>query len=200
MHASCSEALASNGNVSKTYLIQPSFQSGAVSLQCERGSDGKGYAVFHHDTEAQVTVTGYPDSCGGYKKQFTYQLDMQVIILAINNSINCMQMTSADCRGVTFVGENCSWLNGRGNKKLLFWGGGPQNGTGCNCGIHGNCANALRKCNCDINNNYDSNWYKDEGYVTLRGVLPLIGIAIGDTLTTNTEVVKYTVGPLRCVV
>ena len=186
--------------MSKTYFIQPSLKFAPVSLKCELGNDGKGYAVFHHNTEAEVYVTGNSDSCGGYTKTFTYSDNMETIIFVINNSIYCQQSTKAVCKGVTFVGHDCSWLNGRDRRKLLYWGGGPQNGTGCNCGITGTCANSAYKCNCDINNNYDSTWYTDEGSVTLKDDLPLTGIAIGDTGSTDMEVVKYTIGALRCII
>jgi len=200
VHQSCSQALSSNGNVSASYFIQPSLKFGAVSLTCERGMDGRGYAVFHHNTEAEVRVTGSNDACGGYQKQFGYNDNMEMMIFVINNSVSCQQHTKAVCLGVTFVGLGCSWLKGRSSKKLLYWGGGPQNGTGCSCGVTGTCADPTRKCNCDINNNYGSDWHTDEGLVTLNKDLPLTGIAIGDTGITNDEVVKYTIGPLKCII
>ena len=156
--------------------------------------------MFHHNTEAEVSVTGYNDACGGYQKQFGYNDNMEVLIFVINNSVSCQQHTKAVCKGVTFVGASCSWLKGRSSKRLLYWGGGPQNGEGCSCGVTGSCADSGRKCNCDINNNYGSDWYTDEGLVTLSEDLPLTGIAIGDTASTNVEVVKYTIGPLKCVI
>ena len=184
--------------MSKTYFIQPSLKFAPVSLKCELGIDGKGYAVFHHNTEAEVYVTGNSDSCGGYTKTFTYSDNMETIIFVINNSISCQQSTKAVCKGVVFVSRGCSWLNGRDRRKLLYWGGGPQNGTGCNCGITGTCTNSAYKCNCDINNDYD--WDTDEGSITLKDDLPLTGIAIGDTEVSDVEVVKYTIGALRCII
>ena len=200
VHRSCSGALSSNGNLSSTYLIQPSLKFAPVSLKCERGADGKGYAVFHHDSEAEVYVSGYPDDCGGYKKQFVYNENMETIVLVINNSISCQQHTKAVCKGVTFMDDSCSWLTGRNSRKLSYWGGGPHDGVGCSCGITGSCADSGQKCNCNINNNYGSSYYTDEGFVVWRNDLPMTGIAIGDTGSSGVEVVKYTVGPLRCVV
>ena len=197
VHRSCSQALSSNGNASASYFIQPSLKLGAVSLKCERGIDGKGYAVFHHDTEAEVTVTGYNDNCGAYQKQFGYNDSMDTIVFVINNSISCQQYTKAECKGVWFVDRDCTWLKGRNSKRLLYWGGGPHNGRGCSCGITGSCESSVFRCNCDYN--IESRWLNDEGFVSLKDDLPLTGIAIGDTGLTNTEIVKYTIGPLRCI-
>ena len=58
-------------------------------------------------------------------------------------------------------------------KNLEFWGGGPQNGTVCACGIKKTCNNSALLCNCDVE---DGNWHTDEGYVTLKDALPLTGI------------------------
>ena len=198
VHRSCSQALSSNGNVSTSYFIQPSLKFGAISLKCERGMAGKEYAVFHHDTEAEVRVNGYNDACGGYQKQFGYNDNMETIVFVMNNSISCQQYTKAECKGVYFVDRDCTWLKGRNSKKLSYWGGGPHNGRGCSCGITGSCQSSAFKCNFDIN---DANrWVNDEGFVSRKDDLPLTGIAIGDTAITDSEIVKYTIGPLRCIV
>ena len=172
---------------------------GAVSLKCERGVDGKSYAVFHHDTEAEVNVTGYGDAAGAYQKQFVYNKSMETMLFVINNSASCQQHTKAVCKRLKFVSRGFTWLNGRNNKTLLYWGGGPSDDKGCSCGITHSCANPRYKCNCDINNTNSSSWYTDEGFVTLRSDLPLTGIAVGDTAYNNGEVLRYTIGSLRCV-
>eukprot|EP00112_Aurelia_sp_Birch-Aquarium-sp1_P019861 Seg50.8 transcript_id=Seg50.8/GoldUCD/mRNA.D3Y31 product="Contactin-associated protein-like 2" protein_id=Seg50.8/GoldUCD/D3Y31 len=199
VHESCDAALKANGDTVKNYLIQPSLQHAPVSVKCQK-FNSVAYAVFSHNNEAETTVTGKPDENGGYKFQFVYPTPMATIVFVINQSSSCAQYTKATCKGVVFVGSGASWLNGRNGGKLRFWGGGPSNGTGCACGITNACRNTARSCNCDFNNNYGSEWTTDLGDVTAKDVLPLTGIAIGDTGTTNAEVVKYTVGPLRCIV
>ena len=154
--------------------------------------------MFHHDTEAEVRVTGYHDACGGYQKQFGYNDNMETIVFVMNNSISCQQYTKAECKGVHFVDRDCTWLKGRNSKKLSYWGGGPYNGRGCSCGITGSCESSAYKCNCDYNSIVT--WLSDEGFVTSKDDLPLTGIAIGDTGSTGIEVIHYTIGPLRCVI
>ena len=145
-------------------------------------------------------MTGYADTCGGYTKTFVYEASLRLMEFVIKYSVECRQKTTANCLGVEFVQNDCTWLKGRDDKKLRFWGGGPQDGIGCQCGVTNTCVSPGLKCNCDLNNNYGSEWQKDEGYVTLKSVLPLAGIAIGDTQTRNVEVVKYIIGPLKCTV
>ena len=199
VHGSCDAALKANGDTVKSYFIQPSLQHSPVSVKCQK-FNSVAYAVFNHNNEAETRVTGQPDAAGGYKFQFVYPTPMETIVFVINQSSSCAQLTKATCLGVVFVGLGASWLNGRDGSKLRFWGGGPSNGTGCACGITNTCRDTTRKCNCDFNNNYGSEWTTDSGDVTAKDVLPLTGIAIGDTGTANVEVVKYTVGPLRCLI
>eukprot|EP00795_Rhopilema_esculentum_P013222 gene13222-4040_t len=197
VYRNCQEALEANNNISNSYKVQPSMQHGPVLIKCVMESDGRAFALFNHDTESERTVTGYPDKCGGYKHSFVYRDDMETITLVVNNSIHCEQLTKAICKGVVFVGQGCSWLIGRNAQKLSYWGGGPANGTGCACGISNSCINPSRKCNCDYNDN--NSVQMDTGYVVEKDALPLTGIALGDTMSRDVEVVKYTVGPLRCI-
>ena len=199
VHGSCDAALKANGDTVKNYFIQPSLQYAPVSVKCQK-FNSVAYAVFNHNNEAETQVTGHPDGAGGYKFQFVYLTSMETIVFVINQSSSCAQYTKATCLGVEFVGSGKSWLNGRDGGKLRFWGGGPADGNGCACGITNTCKNVAYKCNCDINNNYGSEWTTDVGDVTAKDILPLTGIAIGDTGTANVEVVKYTVGPLRCII
>ena len=196
VHRSCSDALAANDDAKKEYLIQPSLKRGPVLVVCERGSNDKSYAVFHHDKEAEVEVDVGTDACGSNVYRFTYSLPFESIYSVLNFSNYCQQKTTAKCYGVMLVGRDCTWLMGRNNMKVDFWGGGPQNGTGCACGITGECRNPLYKCNCDANINNEL--LIDEGYVTAKGVLPLTGITIGD-VEAQIEVLKFTIGPLRCI-
>ena len=169
-----------------------------MQLKCQREvATGKGYAVFNHNTEAMITVNGYPDGRGGYKHQFTYTMDMNTIISVINQSSSCKQSTHATCQGVIFVSRGYTWLNGRVGQKLAYWGGGPSDGIGCACGITNSCVNNYYKCNCDINE--DGVIYADSGDVTNKEVLPLTGIAVGDT-QSSAEILYYTIGPLKCVI
>ena len=180
-------------------MIQHSLKFAPVLLKCEQGTDGKGYAVFHHDTEAEVYVSGHPDVCGGYKKQFVYNDTMETIMLVINNSISCQQSTSAVCKGVKFMINGCSWLTGRNSRKLSYWGGGPHDGVGCRCGLTGTCHHVGQKCECNINDAHYTTWFADHGHIVWKDDLPITGIALGDTGLRGVKVVNYTIGPLRCV-
>ena len=163
-------------------------------VTCERGADNRSYAVFHHESEKEVTVKMRRDPCGANVYKFTYATPLETINFVINNSHHCQQKTSATCKNVWFSHYDCTWLLGRNNDELKFWGGGPQNGAGCACGITGTCSDPKKKCNCD---HEDGKWHTDEGYVTLKSVLPLSGIAVGDVDLAD-EIVKFTIGPLRC--
>lgn len=200
VHPTCADALQSNGNITKAYFVQPSVKHAPVLLKCQRASDGKGYAVFNHDTEAEMTVTGQTDPCGSFRRAFHYGQSLETVSFVVDHSSECQQYTAAQCKGIIFVSGDCTWLLDRNNQKLLFWGGGPQHGRGCQCGITKSCALSSTLCNCDINNNVGNTFYRDEGFVTLKQVLPLTGIAVGDTASPDVEVLKYTIGPLRCVV
>ena len=163
---------------------------------CDPGPDNKGYAVFHHDKEAEIILEKKLEACGSNVFKFRYTTPLEKIHFVINNSHHCQQKTSATCRELWFMHNSCTWLLGRSNDKLKFWGGGPQNGTGCACGIKGTCSDRSRKCNCDKE---DGEWHTDQGYVTLKSVLPLSGIAIGDLADVN-EGIEFTIGPLRCII
>ena len=165
-------------------------------MKCERGHDEKGYAVFHHDTENRVNVTFHDDACGSNIHNFSYSAMVETILLVIDQSSYCEQNTKAECKGLRFVGENCTWLLGRSRQVLDFWGGGPQNGVGCACGLDGTCTEISRKCNCDTEN---GEWQTDEGLVTLKAALPLAGIAVGD-VDLSEEILQFTIGPLKCVI
>ena len=195
VHSNCSSALETNGNASKPYFIQPSLQHGAIPVSCERGLDGKAYTLFNHDTEAEVKVTGYSAMCVAYQKTFSYQVEMDFLILMIENAQHCEQKSLAACKKAKFLEHGCTYLKGRNGTKLSYWAGGQQNGEGCACGVTKTCEISSKKCNCDGLRSY---WLQDEGFVTDKNVLPLTGIAIGDTTSVDTEVLKYTIGPLRC--
>ena len=164
-------------------------------MKCERGNDEKGYAVFHHDTEHTVEVKNKLEADGANVYDFTYNSTMESVMLAMNHSNYCKQFTRADCMHLFFVERGATWLLGRNRQKLRFWGGGPPDGIGCACGIHGSCFDPALTCHCDNNQHV---WKADEGFVSLKAVLPLAGIAIGD-VRDDREILKFTIGPLKCV-
>ena len=164
-------------------------------MVCEKGIDNQSYAVFSHDKEAEVTLENGTEACGSNAVNLQYFAALEAIYFVMNFSNYCKQKTSAQCKGVWFMHPKCAWLLGRNNKKLEFWGGGPENGTGCACGIKKACDNSARLCNCDLD---DGKWHIDEGYVTLKNVLPLTGIRAGD-LRDSGEVMKLSIGPLKCI-
>ena len=187
--------MTANSNSKGTYLVQPTLKRGPVSVVCEKGPGNESYAVFSHDKEAEVTMENGSEDCGSNVVNLKYFTALESIYFVMNFSNYCKQKTSAKCRKVWFVLRKCTWLLGRSNKKLEFWGGGPQNGTGCACGIKKTCDNPALLCNCDVE---DGNWHTDEGYVTLKDVLPLTGIRLGDLGNTG-EAIKLTIGPLKCI-
>ena len=195
VHNNCKEALAANGDANGSYLVQPMLKRGAISVVCEIDKDNISYAVFNHDKQDEVTVEGRTDDCGSNVFKLQYFTLFDSILLVMNVSSHCQQKTSAHCKNVWFIHRDCTWLLGRSNTKLSFWGGGPQDGKGCACGITGTCSDPGRVCNCGRE---DGKWQSDEGYVTKKDVLPLAGIKIGD-VANRTEAVIFTIGPLKCV-
>ena len=165
-------------------------------MKCERGNDEKGYAVFHHDTEHTVEVKNKLDDCRSNRYLFKYAEPKELIDSVISKSDYCQQHTKAVCKDVWFLNYQCTQLIAKDGQYLNFWGGGPQDGTGCACGLTSNCTVRSNKCNCDYENGKDQT---DKGFVTLRGVLPLTGIAVGDVGHVG-ESFRFTIGPVMCVI
>ncbi len=163
-----------------------------IAIECMKGKHGRSFVVFHHDNESTILVNGY-EAAGSYNHTLRYDMEMQAIIAIINKSSSCKQHTDLSCYNAMFTGS--SWLSGRNGRKLEYWGGGPSSGTGCACGITNTCASLERKCNCDKN---DWNWRADKGFVTKKEDLPITAMNVGDT-GHYSEKVKYTIGPLQCV-
>ncbi len=98
---------------------------------------------------------------------------MATIEAFINQSPSCKQHIRIQCHHAKL--KDYSWLKGRGGQTLGF------------------CAGS---CNCDIN---DEKWRSDEVLLTKKEVLPITGIAIGDTGNpSRSERLLYTIGPLFC--
>ncbi len=181
------------------YQILPANLEAPVNVECTRDEQGTSFAVLHHNNEMPTSVPDGYEAEGSYQFNFTYSLDISVIISLVNQSSHCQQFTKAQCKHVFFYtstwGWN-SWVSDRNAQKLDFWGGGPSNNTGCACGVTSTCANTGDNCNCDAN---DDVWRSDEGNIVERDVLPITSINAGDTGSTNEEFI-YTVGPLMCII
>lgn len=191
---SCKDAMQDYPSGGLFHWIKHAGMEDAVKVKCVRESDGKIWAQFPHDSEKRAPVKGF-EACYSYKKEFKYdQVNKKADVNAfIESSSTCKQYTKVECYSTVFITRNCAYLQGRNGKKLSYFGGGPANGVGCQCGISGTCVNTAYKCNCDANNGLAS----DEGYVTNKEDLPLLGIALGDT-GSSSESIYYTIGKLQC--
>ena len=113
---------------------------------------------------------------GSFKKTLAYMQNMTSIAKIIDRSDMCMQAVNVTCHYSRIT--SFSWLTNRNNQKMMYWAGGPSNGTGCACGRTRSCALKSDKCNCDKN---DKVLRYDMGLVTKKRDLPLTSIHTGDT-------------------
>ena len=186
----CARALYENRNKENRYTINVPGTSRYVSATCKLIQKSP-VTVFSHDNNKPTFVHGY-EGKGSYRKVLKYEENLADIILVIKQAITCRQFVRTECRHSVIT--DYAWLQDRSGSRLSYWGGGPQNGAGCACGVTGTCKVSSQKCNCD-NNNFPPT--VDEGYITKKDALPLTAIALGDTGHSG-ESMNYTIGDVEC--
>jgi hypothetical protein len=178
------------------YTIHPKELDSPVTVQCDMTSkNGIGVTEVGHDSETRTVVTGY-ESPGSYKRNITYDLNMEQIVAIIQQSRKCEQFIKYECQGsVMWFGDVCtySWWASRQGSKMNYWGGAAVNSGKCACGMTNSCVGGGR-CHCSNN---DQTLREDSGYLTDRNTLPVTQVRFGDT-GGSFETGFHTLGKLRC--
>lgn len=189
---SCREALAAYPASDLNYWIKPEGTSSAAYGKCYKQVDSTFLFRIMHNSESRLLCNGY-ERPGSYHRPFFYPQNTVEDLSAVVDALgSCKQRTKMECVHMTLV--NYASLIDRKGKDLSYFGGGPQDGKGCACGITGTCHSNRYLCNCDANT---YSVLIDEGDVTNQTALPLTGIKLGDT-GSSSEYGYHTVGPLEC--
>ena len=167
------------------------------TISCNVKENGEIATVVHHSREKTVNVTDGADMIrGSFFHLVNYDLPMEKIEGLIKNSVKCRQYLRFDCYNAALLNSpkgppNAMWQTRTGDVKS-YWGGVPDGGRGCKCGLTRSCLRRDKLCNCDSLNN---RWVEDSGYVEDKDLLPITrmhftGIHRGFGYVT--------LGPLEC--
>ncbi|XP_065064297.1 contactin-associated protein-like 5 isoform X2 [Rhopilema esculentum] len=167
------------------------------TISCNVKDDGEIATVVHHSREKTVNVTDGADMIrGSFFHLVNYDLPMEKIEALIKSSVKCRQHLRFDCYNAALLNSpkgppNAMWQTRTGDVKS-YWGGVPDGGRGCKCGLTRSCLRRDKLCNCDSLNN---RWVEDSGYVEDKDLLPITrmhftGIHRGFGYVT--------LGPLEC--
>ena len=184
---------ATSGN----HIISPNRSHSPFQVYCDMTSkNGFGVTVIGHNSESETLVKGY-ESAGSYKHIIQYNLTMKQIEAVIDRSKSCEQFIKYRCLN-SFIWRNSNnqfaWWVSRQGSKMNYWGGADVDSGKCACGINNTCTDAMKKCNCDKN---DNTWREDSGLLTDKSTLPVTELRFGDTGDAE-EKGKHTLGRLRC--
>ena len=166
------------------------------TISCEM-RDGKIATVVHHNKEETVNVTDGADFIrGSFFHVVDYELTMEQIEALIKSSVNCHQFLRFDCYNAALLNSptgppNAMWHTRTGDIKS-YWGGVPDGGKGCKCGLTRSCLRRDKLCNCDSLNN---RWVEDSGYIQNKELLPITRMHFTGIHRGFGHV---TLGPLEC--
>ena len=93
-----------------------------------------------------------------------YGLSVEAIDSMFRNASTCKQFIQLKCRNTQLLnspsGPAVVHWEGREGYREDYWGGAPPDSSMCACGVNQSCADRLKFCNCDIN---DDIWREDSG-------------------------------------
>ena len=197
--ATCA-AYKSIGLKRNSYCILDSDVTGRLppyTTSCNVTKDDEIVTLVSHDRARKINVTEGTDVIrGSYFHVVNYELGIKHIEALIRNSKSCRQFLRFDCYNTALLNSpsgppNALW-NTRTGQVKSYWGGVPDGGEGCKCGLTKSCQRRDKLCNCDSLNN---KWVEDSGYVENKNLLPIsrlhfTGIRRGFAYIT--------LGPLEC--
>ena len=175
------------------------------SLTKEKGFSNENIdttTIRHHNQET-TKVDGFQER-GSFSQRIHYQAFDDVISHLLNNSQNCWQSLSYECKDSRLLGQMKEterdpwgwWVNGQ-YEKMNYWPGAEKGSMQCACGRNGSCYNRENACNCDSNGK--GIWLQDRGDVTSKEDLPVRQLHFGDTGNPfDAKEGRFTLGPLVC--
>ncbi|XP_078594976.1 uncharacterized protein LOC144872556 [Branchiostoma floridae x Branchiostoma japonicum] len=215
---SCAEVKSRGGHAqdsSGSYIIDPDGPGTGVepfTVSCDFNQTVT--TTVHHNREETAHVDGHEHPLS-YRVDVSYAASMRQIQALMAISDSCEQNVEYHCYGsAIFYSEkeskpdkqHAAWYSREGTG-MSYWPGARGHAGKCACGVTGTCDNGNPRCNCDNN---DDTWRKDAGTVTDKSLLPVTGLAFGDTsikvcFDENENIVSlldeqgfYVLSPLRC--
>ena len=151
-------------------------------VSCNFVGNGKVLTYVHHLNESYTHLNDANYSLpGSYVHDLEYDADFDQMEALVNRSKNCHQNMIFKCKSLSlfnspYKSDNINdfnplswWTNSR-NQKMNYWGGGVPGSKKCYCGIHNNCIDKSKFCNCD---SQMDTWQEDAGDVMTKEHLPI---------------------------
>ncbi|KAI9561382.1 hypothetical protein GHT06_012339 [Daphnia sinensis] len=192
----CQEAhLADPSLSSGKYWIDPDGQGvgdAPIYVYCDMTS---GTTSISHDSQASIDV-GHCAEPGCYSRAINYNASSRQMSALAELSAECHQSVQYDCNFAPFEfdGVSYAWWNNKDGSSEYFWAGSNSSVHTCQCGIVGNCVDALLKCNCDSAAPVP---LTDKGIITRKDILPITRLNFGRTQLESSSGV-HTLGPFEC--
>ena len=196
--SSCSVMRKHVSNTSGSYVIDPDGAGGLApfTVYCDMSDkNGVGVTVISHDSESRTHVQGC-DPQGCYSRDIHYTgARLSQLASLTRVSSHCEQFIKYECYDSVLLHGVFGWWVSRDSNKMTYWGGASPGSGKCACGMTNSCANPLRACNCDKN---DDVWREDSGLLTDKTTLPVTQLRFGDATIGVTEEGYHTLGKLKC--
>ena len=164
---------------------------------CNFNKNKEAYTTVHHNKENEFSAKNAEIKFQKYNfHKLKYEMELSKITALIKRSKYCRQMVKFRCYNALLMNApngppNVAWRSVKSELKS-HWGGVPENGAGCACGLNGTCSKSDKLCNCDSKNN---EWAEDSGYLTDKHNLPVTRLDVKD-ITDGYAFLQ--VGPLEC--
>ncbi|XP_065676676.1 contactin-associated protein-like 4 [Hydra vulgaris] len=181
-------------------MIDPDGDKGAVKpfkVLCNMTSDSKlAFTILSHKKEnSDIPIYMGEREGNTLKTVFDYGLSIEAIEVMFRSASVCQQFIQLKCRNTRLLnspsGPAVVHWEGREGLKEDYWGGAPPDSSMCACGVNQTCADGLKFCNCDINDNI---WREDSGFIYEIDRLPIM--AIYANISANNSYLS--VGALKC--
>ena len=164
---------------------------------CNFNKNKEAYTTVHHNKENEFSAKNSEIKFQKYSfHKLKYEMELSKITALIKRSKYCRQKVKFRCYNALLMNApngppNVGWRSV--NRELKsHWGGVPENGKGCACGLNNTCIKSDKLCNCDYRNNA---WAEDSGYLTDKHNLPVTRLDITD-ITDGYAFLQ--IGPLEC--